>query len=125
MHLYNTKPIANTVTEDLCSHSSTFSRIYSPFQEPKLTRTRPSVSNVLPTSIKFLLTTPFPTDSKGNAAALGMSILMLLSAIGLRFYLSYLNKKKRANQFTEEAALLREKSIEELGDHHPDFFYTL
>ncbi|KAI1091576.1 putative pantothenate transporter [Rostrohypoxylon terebratum] len=66
-----------------------------------------------------------PIYSKGNAAALGMSILMLLSSIGLRFYLGYLNKKKRANQFTEEAALLREKSIEELGDHHPDFFYTL
>ncbi|KAI0837111.1 putative pantothenate transporter [Hypoxylon sp. FL0890] len=66
-----------------------------------------------------------PYYSIGNATALGMSVLMLLSSIGLRFYLGYLNKKKRANQFSEHAAFMRGKSIEEIGDHHPDFFYTL
>ncbi|KAI0882301.1 putative pantothenate transporter [Annulohypoxylon maeteangense] len=66
-----------------------------------------------------------PYYSKGNAAALGMSILMLLSSIGLRWYLGFMNNKKKANQFSEEAAIMREKSIEEVGDHHPDFFYTL
>ncbi|KAI1136002.1 putative pantothenate transporter [Hypoxylon sp. FL0543] len=66
-----------------------------------------------------------PYYSIGNATALGMSVLMLLSSIGLRFYLGYLNKKKRANQFSEHAAYMRGKSIEEIGDHHPDFFYTL
>ncbi|KAI1455775.1 putative pantothenate transporter [Annulohypoxylon moriforme] len=66
-----------------------------------------------------------PYYSKGNAAALGMSILMLLSSIGLRWYLGFMNNKKKANQFSEQAAAMREKSIEEVGDHHPDFFYTL
>ncbi|KAI2469786.1 putative pantothenate transporter [Annulohypoxylon bovei var. microspora] len=66
-----------------------------------------------------------PYYSIGNASALGMSILMLVSSIVLRWYLGYLNKKKAENQFSEQAAVMREKSIEEVGDHHPDFFYTL
>ncbi|KAL7620497.1 hypothetical protein AAE478_009492 [Parahypoxylon ruwenzoriense] len=61
----------------------------------------------------------------GNAASLAMSIVMLLSSIGLRWYLGYLNKKKKANQMSQQAADMREKSIEEIGDHHPDFFYTI
>ncbi|KAI1101042.1 putative pantothenate transporter [Jackrogersella minutella] len=66
-----------------------------------------------------------PYYSIGNSAALGMSIMMFLSSILLRWYLGFLNNKKKANQFTEHAAVMREKSIEEIGDHHPDFFYTL
>ncbi|KAI1475625.1 MFS general substrate transporter [Daldinia eschscholtzii] len=66
-----------------------------------------------------------PYYSVGNSAALGMSIMMLVSTIALRFYLAYLNKKKAANQYTEKANELRKKSMQELGDYHPDFFYTL
>ncbi|OTA98910.1 hypothetical protein M426DRAFT_98002 [Hypoxylon sp. CI-4A] len=66
-----------------------------------------------------------PYYSIGNATALGMSVMMLVASSVLRWYLGYLNNKKRANQFTDESNALREKSIEELGDHHPDFFYTL
>lgn len=77
-----------------------------------------------------------------------MSIMMLVSTVGLRFYLGYLNKKKAENQYTEKSNEQRLKSIEELGDYHPgtlnyisgyfhhmlhkltsctitDFFYTL
>ncbi|KAF3057119.1 hypothetical protein GL218_06034 [Daldinia childiae] len=66
-----------------------------------------------------------PYYSVGNSAALGMAIMMLVSTVALRFYLAYLNKKKAENQYTEKSNELRLKSIEELGDYHPDFFYTL
>ncbi|KAI1383860.1 putative pantothenate transporter [Hypoxylon trugodes] len=66
-----------------------------------------------------------PYYSIGNGVALAMSIMMFLSSLGLRWYLGFLNNKKRANQFSDEANELRKKSIEELGDHHPDFYYTL
>ncbi|XXH02448.1 hypothetical protein Hte_008824 [Hypoxylon texense] len=66
-----------------------------------------------------------PLYSVGNASALGMTILMFVCSIILRWYLGYLNNKKKANQFSPQAAEMREKSLEEIGDHHPDFFYTL
>ncbi|KAI1375289.1 putative pantothenate transporter [Hypoxylon crocopeplum] len=65
-----------------------------------------------------------PYYSIGNAASLGMSIMMLVSSVILRWYLGYLNDKKKANQFSQHAAEMREKSIEDIGDHHPDFYYT-
>ncbi|KAI1464243.1 MFS general substrate transporter [Daldinia caldariorum] len=66
-----------------------------------------------------------PYYSVGNSAALGMTIMMLVCTIALRFYLGYLNKKKVADQYTEAANELRKKSMQEIGDRHPDFFYTL
>ncbi|KAI1405414.1 putative pantothenate transporter [Hypoxylon fuscum] len=65
-----------------------------------------------------------PYYSIGNAAALGMSILVFVSSIALKMYMVYMNKKKRENQFSQQATEQREKSIEEIGDHHPDFYYT-
>lgn len=38
--------------------------------------------------------------------------------------MQYENNRKR-NMSEEERATLRVKGIEELGDRHPDFFYTL
>ncbi|KAI0383994.1 putative pantothenate transporter [Hypomontagnella monticulosa] len=66
-----------------------------------------------------------PYYAVGNSAALGMSIMMFVASIALRWYLGFVNSKKRREQFSERAAELRLKTIEELGDHHPDFFYTL
>lgn len=63
-------------------------------------------------------------DSIGNASALGMSILMFVCSIVLRWYLGYLNSKKKANQFSPQAAEMREKSLEEIGDHHPGMSYV-
>lgn len=61
-------------------------------------------------------------DSIGNSAALGMSIMMFVASIALRWYLGFLNNKKKREQFSERSAELRLKSIEELGDHHPGEF---
>ncbi|KAI6081263.1 putative pantothenate transporter [Hypoxylon rubiginosum] len=66
-----------------------------------------------------------PYYSVGNSAALGMTIMMFVCSLILRWYLGFLNAKKKANQFSPQAAEMREKSLEEIGDHHPDFFYTL
>lgn len=48
-----------------------------------------------------------------------MSILVFVSSIALKMYMVYMNKKKRENQFSQQATEQREKSIEEIGDHHP------
>lgn len=60
-----------------------------------------------------------PPDSVGNSAALGMTIMMFVCSLILRWYLGFLNAKKKANQFSPQAAEMREKSLEEIGDHHP------
>ncbi|KAI1079059.1 putative pantothenate transporter [Whalleya microplaca] len=64
-----------------------------------------------------------PYYSVGNTASLAMVIMMLLSSLALRWYLEFLNKRKRANQSSEQAIATRGESLENIGDHHPDFFY--
>ncbi|KAH9995003.1 putative pantothenate transporter [Xylariaceae sp. FL0662B] len=64
-----------------------------------------------------------PYYSIGHSAALGMTIMMLVISLFLRWYLGFLNNKKRENQFSECAVEKRGKSLEEIGDHHPDFFH--
>lgn len=53
-----------------------------------------------------------------------MCAVGLVFTILARLYMQYENKKKR-EMSEEERAELRTKSIEELGDRHPDFYYTL
>ncbi|KAI0169101.1 putative pantothenate transporter [Hypoxylon sp. FL1284] len=64
-----------------------------------------------------------PIYRVGNTSALVMSVTIVVCALLLRWRLAHLNKVKKANQHTQQAADMREKSIEDIGDHHPDFFY--
>ena len=87
--------------------------------------------------------TRISTDRIGHSSALALSIVIFVSSLILRWYLGYLNAKKKEIQYSEQATLERLKSIEELGDLHPgtsrrdvieglvnlliwtlDFFYT-
>lgn len=56
-----------------------------------------------------------------------MSVLTIVFSLILRWYLGYLNEQKRKALAinSEETQALRRKGLEELGDRHPDFFYTL
>ncbi|KAL5089021.1 hypothetical protein Trisim1_006164 [Trichoderma cf. simile WF8] len=65
-----------------------------------------------------------PYYKKGNTASLGMSIAVVVISLVLRWYLGYLNDKKKRVQFLEESSASRQQSLEEIGDTHPDFFYT-
>lgn len=65
-----------------------------------------------------------PYYRKGNASALGLSCLSLLLSLGLRWYFSVVNKTKTAELFSERACSQRRRGLEDLGDKHPDFFYT-
>ncbi|KIH89331.1 hypothetical protein SPBR_07064 [Sporothrix brasiliensis 5110] len=65
-----------------------------------------------------------PYYHKGQASSLALCCVGLLFTVLTRLYLQHENRRKRS--MSEEArAALRVKGIEELGDRHPDFFYTL
>lgn len=59
------------------------------------------------------------SDKKGNSASLGMSIAVVVISLILRWYLGYLNDKKKRVQFLEESSASRQQSLEEIGDTHP------
>lgn len=66
-----------------------------------------------------------PTYRKGKIFALSFSALGVLVAACLMVYLSWQNRKKRANQYSPEAEEKRRLSLEEIFEEHPDFFYWL
>ncbi|KAL7916673.1 hypothetical protein GGI35DRAFT_433791 [Trichoderma velutinum] len=53
-----------------------------------------------------------------------MSVAVVVISLILRWYLGYLNDKKKRVQYLEESSASRQQSMEEVGDAHPDFFYT-
>ncbi|KAG2180009.1 hypothetical protein INT43_003796 [Umbelopsis isabellina] len=72
-----------------------------------------------------LLFTKPPYYTSGIAfvvAAMGVAVITELIAI---FWLRAQNKKKRVAHATPEAEQQREKSYEDLGNAHPDFFFTI
>ncbi|KEF63446.1 uncharacterized protein A1O9_01424 [Exophiala aquamarina CBS 119918] len=64
-----------------------------------------------------------PLYRKGNGTALGLLSLAALLAGSLRLALRWENKKKLENQYTEQAAQMRLRSIDEIGNTHPDHFF--
>ncbi|KAI0602374.1 putative pantothenate transporter [Biscogniauxia sp. FL1348] len=66
-----------------------------------------------------------PYYHKGHIASLAMVVVMTITSLVLRWYLSYLNRKKRSLSGQESQAPMSQESIEELGDKHPDFMYTI
>lgn len=65
-----------------------------------------------------------PFYRKGLGSSLGMIALSGVVAGLLDWYLKILNAKKKREQHTPEAEILRQMSIDEVGNKHPDFFYT-
>ena len=66
-----------------------------------------------------------PLYNRGNGFALGSMIVGFIITAAFMHYLSQLNAKKLALQNSEEAAAIRGKTIEDVQDMHPDFFYYL
>lgn len=48
-----------------------------------------------------------------------MSIAVVVISLILRWYLGYLNDKKKRVQYLEESSASRQQSLEEIGDTHP------
>ncbi|KAI0479429.1 MFS general substrate transporter [Xylariaceae sp. FL0804] len=65
-----------------------------------------------------------PYYHKGNSVALGLSAVVIVSALILMWYLSFMNRKKAAAQTSDPNRGLSQQSVDEIGDKHPDFMYT-
>lgn len=61
----------------------------------------------------------------GEGFALGMMALGFCTTGTYYIYLRRQNAIKIRNQGSEEAARVRQLNVEEIGEHHPDFFYFL
>jgi hypothetical protein len=66
-----------------------------------------------------------PRYNRGNGFSLGSMVVGFILTAVFMYYLSQLNAGKLARQDSEEAAAIRGKTIEEVQDNHPDFFYHL
>lgn len=64
-----------------------------------------------------------PLYRKGNGTTLALISLAAILALSLLFSLRWENKKKRENQYTERAEQMRLRSIDEIGNKHPDHFF--
>ncbi|RYP46677.1 hypothetical protein DL768_007149 [Monosporascus sp. mg162] len=64
-----------------------------------------------------------PYYRTGLGASLGMVAMCGVVAGFLDWHLKRLNAKKRREQHTPEAEALRQLSIDEVGNKHPDFFF--
>ncbi|KAK6850354.1 hypothetical protein PG995_014187 [Apiospora arundinis] len=60
----------------------------------------------------------------GETVALAVALFTAVLAVLLMVYFRWLNAKKRREQYSEEAEKLRALSIDEIGNRHPDFFFS-
>jgi MFS family permease len=81
------------------------------------------VSQLIAMAGSFAFTDP-PYYRKGLGASLGMVAMTGVVSVLLMVYLRAMNARKTREQRTEKAAELRDKSIEEVGNNHPDFFFS-
>lgn len=82
------------------------------------------VGQVIGIVVNLLFNTP-PYYITGIAVVLGLLALSALSSMTAIIWLHVQNKKKKEAQQTEGIENMREMSIEDIGNDHPDFFYTL
>lgn len=72
----------------------------------------------------LLFTTP-PYYVGGISFVIAAIFVCIVSSLICIFMLRAKNKRKRAAQDSPEAASQRDRSYEDLGNAHPDFFYTI
>ncbi|KAH8899811.1 MFS general substrate transporter [Thozetella sp. PMI_491] len=65
-----------------------------------------------------------PLYHKGMAISLAVILVSAVMTVCLMVYFRYMNNKKRQQQNSPEADELRAFSIDEIGNRHPDFFFT-
>ena len=73
-------------------------------------------------AINYAFTDP-PLYHYGFKVCLILSLATSILIIAALFYFKWMNQKKR-NMSEEEAAVLRELGMDEVGNRHPDFFFT-
>lgn len=65
-----------------------------------------------------------PLYHRGETVALAVVVFTAALTVVLMFYFRWLNAKKRREQHSEKADKLRPLSIDEIGNKHPDFFFS-
>ncbi|KAI1328016.1 putative pantothenate transporter [Xylariaceae sp. FL0255] len=84
--------------------------------------------NIFPTLFSISATQAYsdpPYYRTGNAVALGLSVLVVIATIVLRWYLVRLNNVKKSLASSSDSDMMSAEDIEEVGDRHPNFFYYL
>ncbi|KAK9420502.1 putative Pantothenate transporter [Seiridium unicorne] len=80
-------------------------------------------SQLVAITSNFAFNSP-PYYREGLSISLGMICMSGLAAGSLWIYLRFMNKKKAAQQHLEAASRTRDLSIDEIGNNHPDFFFS-
>ncbi|GME33902.1 MFS transporter [Neofusicoccum parvum] len=65
-----------------------------------------------------------PYYRKGLASSLGMICMAGVFSGLLMLYLRVLNARKRTDQYTEKGERMRLQTVDEIGNTHPDFFFS-
>ncbi|TVY81958.1 putative transporter [Lachnellula suecica] len=65
-----------------------------------------------------------PYYKPGNIGGLACSVVCVIGPLVMSWYLERQNERKHREQFTEAAASARVRGLDDIGDAHPDFFYT-
>lgn len=65
-----------------------------------------------------------PYYRKGLGASLGMISMSGVVSLLLMVWIRWANKKKMATRDSDQARMLREKSVDEIGNKHPDFYFA-
>ena len=65
-----------------------------------------------------------PLYQRGETVALAVALVTAALTAVLMLYFRWLNSKKRREQHSEKAEKLRVFSIDEIGNKHPDFFFS-
>ncbi|CZR67490.1 uncharacterized protein PAC_17389 [Phialocephala subalpina] len=65
-----------------------------------------------------------PYYKPGNSGGLACSVVCVVLPLVMSWYLKRQNERKRREQFSGAANLARSQGFDDIGDAHPDFFYT-
>jgi hypothetical protein len=65
-----------------------------------------------------------PLYHRGETVALAVALVTAALTAVLMLYFRWLNAKKRREQHSEKVETLRVFSIDEIGNKHPDFFFS-
>ncbi|KAL6796270.1 major facilitator superfamily domain-containing protein [Trichoderma sp. SZMC 28013] len=66
-----------------------------------------------------------PLYHRGEKVALSVVLVGALLTVITMLYFNWMNAKKRQEQSSEKAAEMRALSVDEIGNKHPDFFFSI